>query len=174
MGALRRLQITCMTAKDYLGGITAALTVVGAFSILLTYLTAWALGFHSQGSLWAALLIGLLANISVIGVGLIVASFSRTVSQAFVIANFPLGLMMFFSGSAFPVPPLVLFTIGGRQLALFDLLPATHAVTALNKIFTQGAGIRVVAFELVALTLLSAGYFAIGAWFFHRRHLKPA
>ncbi len=46
-----------------------------------------------------------------------------------------------FIGAAFPLPRFTLFTLFGRGFALPDLLPPTHAVVALNKIFTLGAGL---------------------------------
>ena len=100
------------------------------------------------------------------------ACFSKTVSQAFVIANFPLGFLMFLTGTAFPLPRFTLFTIAGHGFALPDLLPPTHAVVALNKIFTLGAGFTDVTFELAALTLLSVLYFGIGVWLFQRTQMR--
>jgi len=171
-GALRRLRITPMTSFDLLGGITTALTLVGVASVLLTFYTAVALGFHSQGPLWIAILIGALTSLSVIGVGLIVACFSKTVSQAFVIANFPLGALMFLSGSIFPLPKVVLFTIGGQEIGLYDILPPTHAVVALNKVLTLGARLDEVAYEMTALLALSIAYFAVGVWLFQRTQMR--
>jgi ABC-2 type transport system permease protein len=173
-GALRRLQLTPMTSFDMLGGITAALLLVGALASSLSFLAALALGFHSQGPVWIAILISIIASLSVIGLGLIVASLTRSVSQAFVVANFPLAMMMFFSGVIFPMPPVKLFSIAGRVISAYDILPPTHAVVALNKILTLGAGLGEVAYELSALTILSILYFAIGVWLFRRMHLRSA
>jgi len=173
-GALRRLQLSPMTAFDLLAGITAALVLIGTVTSGLSFAVALALGFHSQGSIWVALLISAIASLSIIGLGLVVASLTRSVSQAFVVANFPLGLMMFFSGVIFPMPMVKLFTIGSRTIGLYDLLPPTHAVTALNKILTLGAGLKDVTYELGALSILSIIYFAFGVWLFHRQHLRPA
>jgi ABC-2 type transport system permease protein len=171
-GALQRLRLTPMTAYDLLGGITAALLLVGMAAILLTFGTAIALGFHSQGSLWMAMLIGTITTLSIIGIGMIVACFTRSVSQAFVVANFPLGLLMFFSGAIFPVPPVRLFAIGERIISLYDLLPPTHAVTALNKILTLGASPVEVAYELGMLVALSLLYFGIGVVIFQRLQMR--
>ena len=171
-GTLRRLQITRMTAFDLLGGISLAVVLIGSASILITFLTAAGLGFHSQGPLWVAILVGALTTISVVGSGLLVAAFSRNVAQAFVIANFPLGLFMFFSGIIYPMKPVVLFTIAGRGISLYDIIPATHGVGALNKILTLGAGLDQVVYELGSLVVLSGLYFALGVFFFHRRHLR--
>ena len=76
------------------------------------------------------------------------------------------------SGSIFPLPSVSLFTIGGRAIGLYDILPPTHAVVALNKVLTLGAGLNDVIYELVALMVLSVLYFAIGVWLFNRIRLR--
>ena len=173
-GAIRRLKLTPMTSFDLLAGISAALLLVGAASSGLSFAVALLLGFHSQGPVWLAFVISVFAGLSVIGLGLVVASLTRSVSQAFVVANFPLGFMMFFSGVIFPMPAVKLFTIAGHAVGPYDFLPPTHAVVALNKILTLGAGLNDVTYELTALLLLSALYFAVGVWCFRRMHLRSA
>lgn len=172
MGALQRLQLTPMSSMDLLGGITLALALVGAFSIAFAFGVAVLLGFRSLGPLWVAILVGTIASLSVIGMGMVVASFTRTVSQAFIVANFPLALMMFFSGVIFPLPKVTLFTLAGHDFGVYDILPPTHAVVALNKVLTLGAGLGEVSYELIMLTFLSILYFVIGAWLFKRYHLR--
>jgi ABC-2 type transport system permease protein len=170
-GTLLRLKITRMTSIELLGGITLALVIVGVAAELLALGTALALGFRSYGPVWAAILVGTWTSLSIIGVGMIVASLSKTVAQAFIIANFPMGLFMFFSGAIYPVPPVSLFEIAGRSINLYDLLPPHHAVVALNKILTLGVGIEEILYELICLAVLSIIYFAAGAWLFQKRHL---
>lgn len=173
-GTLRRLQITRLTAFELLGGITAALMVFSVIALLLAFLTALAFGFRSHGPLWVAILVGVVTSLSVLGAGLIVACFSKTVAQAFVLANFPLGLFMAFTGVMFPLPRVPLFTLAGHTVGLYDILPATHAVVALNKVLTLGAGFVDVLYELTALLILSTVYFAVGVWLFQRTHMTPA
>jgi ABC-2 type transport system permease protein len=173
-GTLRRLQLTPLTSFELLGGVSAALVLVGVVGIGLAFLVAVLCGFHSQGPIWVAVLVGAVTSLSVIGLGMIVASFARTVSQAFIVANFPMALMMFFSGSIFPLPRVTLFSVAGTPVGLYDFLPPTHAVVALNKILTLGAGLGEVAYELSALTILSGLYFVIGAWLFGRHHLRSS
>ncbi len=173
-GTLRRLQIARLSAFDYLGGTSLAVILIGIVSVLITFAVAASLGFHSQGPLWVAILVGAFTCVAVVGAGLLVAAFSRTVSQAFVIANFPLALFMFFSGVVFPMKPIVLFSVAGRAISLFDFIPATHGVAALNKILVLGDGLGQVGFELAALLVLSGIYFALGVFFFQRRHLAPS
>jgi ABC-2 type transport system permease protein len=164
--------MTPMTSFDLLGGITAALVLIGTAGFALAFIVAQLVGFRSQGPLWVAILVGAVTCLSVIGLGMLVASFTRTVSHAFVVANFPLAPMMFFSGVIYPMPKITVFTLGGYAIGLYDILPTTHAVAALNKILTLGASLNDVLFELTALTLLSVVYFVIGVWMFARFHLK--
>jgi len=171
-GTLQRLRITRMTSFELLGGVTAWLVLIAIAEVLVAFGTATAFGFRSQGALWVAILVGIVTSFSVIGVGMIVASLSKTVSQAFVVANFPFGFFMFLSGAAFPVPMGSWFTLWGHDFGFADLLPPTHAVAALNKVFTLGANLPEVAFELAALTVLSVLYFGLGVWLFRRMHLK--
>ncbi len=154
-GTLRRLQLTRMTAFDLLTGISLSTITLGVITILLTFFTAGALGFYSQGSIWVAILVGAITAIAIVGVGLIVAAFSKSVSQAFIIANFPLIFFMFFSGAVYPLPRIPLFTIAGQVVSIYDLIPSTHAVIALNKILTLGVGLSGVLYELVSLVILS-------------------
>ena len=173
-GTLRRLQLTRMTSFDLLSGIGLTHVLVAVASVALTFLTASLLGFRSQGPLWVAILVGAVTSLSIVGVGLLVACFSRTVSEAFIYANFPLILLMFFTGAVFPIPPIPLFAVAGRTIALFDILPPTLAVAALSKVLTLGAGLGDVIYELTVLSLLSAAYLAGGVWLFKRMHLRTS
>lgn len=170
-GTVRRLQLTPVTSFDLMGGIMLSQILIGVIGVILTFLAASALGFHSEGSLWIAILIGMVISFSMVGVGLLVACFSRTVARAFMIANFPLFLMFFFTGVFMPVS-VPLFTIGERTISLFDSLPPTHAAVALNKVLSLGAGIGDIAYELSVMTILSIVYFAAGVWLFRRMHLR--
>jgi ABC-2 type transport system permease protein len=173
-GTLRRLQLSRMRSFDFLGAITLTQVIVGVAGLLVALLVAYVLGFRSQGPLWAAIAIGAVASVAVIGVGLTVACFSRTVTRAFLIANFPLAILMFFSGAMIPLPHVAWLTVGELSLSPFDVLPTTHAVNALQKIFVLGAGLGDVLYELAALTVLSATYFAFGVWLFRRTQLRAA
>ena len=171
-GTLRRLRLTRLNSFEFLGGMTIWLVFIALLEAVVTFLVALACGFRSQGSLWLAVMVGAVTSLSVIGSGMIVAAFSKTVSQAFVIANFPLGLFMFMSGVIYPMPRTPLFSLFGHAVAIYDILPTTHAVLALNKIFTLGLGFKDIVFELSALTMLSLVYFFIGVWVFQKKHMK--
>jgi ABC-2 type transport system permease protein len=173
-GTLRRLQLTRMTAFDLLGGLAMVQVLIGAAAVLLTFGTAYAMGFRSQGPLWVAMAVSVIASFSIIGVGLLTACFSRSVTEAFILGNFPMMLLMFFSGAMLPLPRVIVFTVGGVSIGLWDWLPTTHAVSVMNKVLGIGVGLDQVVYELVMLTLLSALYFAAGVWLFKRRRMVAA
>lgn len=52
------------------------------------------------------------------------------------------------------------------------MLPTSLCVRAFQRILAHGAGPGDVAFELGAILLLTAVYFALGTWLFRRRHLR--
>jgi ABC-2 type transport system permease protein len=118
------------------------------------------------------MLICVITGVSVVGIGLITACFSRTVARAAIIVNFPLFLVLFFSGAVFPVGNPRLFRLVGRDYGVFDLLPQTHATNALNKVLSLGANLGDVTFELTALTLLTLLYFLVGIWLFRKMYLQ--
>jgi ABC-2 type transport system permease protein len=171
-GTINRLVRAPISAAGLLGGITVVQVLVGLVAGLASLGTAVLLGFHSAGPIWMALPIWLLTSLSVIGLGLLVAAFTKSVAQAFLVANFPFGLFMFLSGTMFPVRGVPLFFFAGHEVNLLDLLPPRHAVNALTSVFSFGS--TSIGYELVMLTLLSVAYFVLGAWAFHRRHLRVA
>ncbi len=171
-GTIRRLQMTAMKTSDLLIGLSLPTVLLGMVSLLITLLIAIALGFHNQGSVLLVLLIGGITAIAVVGVGLIVAAFSKSVSQAFIIANFPLIFFMFFSGGVYPIPRILIGQVAGIKISIYDIIPPTHAVMALNKILSLGSGIDDVLYELISLVFLSLLYYGLGIWLFRRRHMQ--
>ena len=65
-----------------------------------------------------------------------------------------------------------MFNIGEQVVGLYDILPPTHAVAALNKVFVLGAGVGEIWYELAGLLILTVIYFLIGVWLFQRTHLR--
>jgi ABC-2 type transport system permease protein len=164
--------MTGVKTPQLLIGLSLPTILWGVLSLFLTLLAAIGLGFDSQGSILLALLFGAITSIAVVGVGLIVAAYSKSVSQAFIIANFPLIFFMFFSGAVYPIPRINLFSIGGINISIYDVLPPTHAVVALNKILTLGEGISGVIYELSSLVILSLIFYGLGIWLFKRKHMR--
>jgi ABC-2 type transport system permease protein len=171
-GTARRLVLSRMNSFDLLGGVSIFYIILSLISVLLAFGVAIALGYHYTGSLAIAILISVIASMSIIAVGLITASFSRTVGRAAIIVNFPLLIMIFFSGAIFPLPSPTLFTIGERAIKLFDFLPTSHAVSSLSQVLNMGAGLGDIVFEIIAILILTAIYFVAGVWLFRRLQMR--
>lgn len=169
---LRRLRLSSMNAFELLGGVSLAQIVIGTMAILLTFLSAWILGFHSEGSFWLAILIGVLTAGSAIAVGLITACFCKNATAVLTIGTLPFFLFMWFTGAAMPLPRIELFTFASRNFAINDLLPPTQAVIALNKVLSFGASLADVWFEISLMLVLSAIYFIIGVIIFQKTQMQ--
>jgi ABC-2 type transport system permease protein len=171
-GTLRRLRVSRMTAFDLLGGVSLAQVVIGSLAVVITFASAALLGFHSRGPILAAVAVSILTVGSVIAVGLVTACFCKNATAVLTIGTLPFFLLMWFSGAAMPLPRVTLFAVGVRSFAVNDILPPTHAVTALNKILSLGVGLGGVVYELIMIASLTAIYFGLAVWIYRRTQLR--
>lgn len=170
---LERLRMSKLTTLELLGGISLVQILVALLSLILAILTALALGYTLlPGTLGFILLISILTALSMISFSLLVAAMCRSVKEVAIIGTFPLFLLMFFTGAAFPVSGGRLFTIGSHQVMLNDLLSPKFAVEALNKVLIRGMDIQDTLPEILALLALTGLYFVLGSWAFKRRHMR--
>jgi ABC-2 type transport system permease protein len=171
-GTIIRLRLSNMTAFEWFSAVSLTQIIIGLLAMLLTFLTAVVLGYRASGSLTAMMVIGLLTSLSMMAISLLVAAFLRTIFDLLTIGCFPFFILMFFSGGMFPLPPLHLFTVGGRSVSINDFLPTTHTISALGQVLNHEAGLRDVAFELGAILVLTVVFFAAGVRLFTRRHMQ--
>ena len=171
-GTIIRLRLSNMTPLEWFSAVSLTQIIIGLLAMLLTLLTAVALGYHASDSLTAMMVVGLLSSLSIMAISLLVAAFLRTIFDLLTIGCFPFFILMFFSGGMFPLPPLRLFTVGSRSVSINDFLPTTHTISALGKVLNHQAGLGDVAFELGAILVLTVIFFAAGAWLFTKRHLQ--
>jgi ABC-type multidrug transport system permease subunit len=171
-GTLRRLRLSCVHALDLLLGVTLAQMAVALFIVPLTFATATAFGFRGNGSLLLGMGIGGLFSLAAVGIGLVTACFARTDSEAANLGAVVGVLMVLLSGAMYPMPEAPLFTIAGRSIQIYDLVPAAHAAEAMRRVLVLGDGPAEIAFELVALTLLSLLLLVIGVVLYQRLRLR--
>jgi ABC-2 type transport system permease protein len=171
-GTIIRLRLSNMTTFEWLTAVSLTQVIIGMLALALTLATAVALGYRTSGSLIAVSIVGLLSCLSIIAISLIVAAYLRTIFDLLTIGCFPFFILMFFSGGMFPLPPLRLFMVGDRAMNINDLLPTTHAISAMSKILNFGAGLGDVVFELGAIAVLTIALFAFGIWLFTRRQMR--
>ena len=170
---LERLKISRLTALEFLGGISLVQILLAILSMVLALLTAVALGYTVlPGTLGFILLISLLTALSMVSFSLLVAAMCRSVKEVAIIGTFPLFLLMFFTGAAFPISGGELFTIGEYTLRLNDILSPKFAVEAMNKVLIRGMEVKDTLPEMGAIVLLTLLYFVTGTWAFRRRHMR--
>lgn len=172
-GTITRLVLSKLTTAEFMGAITANQLFIGLIGLGLTYLSAVSVGYRGAGSALLILLVGTVSILSVMAVSLLVAAWLKTIYELLTVGVFPFFVLMFFSESMFPLPRLALFTLAGRSLYVNDILPTALTVKAFNKILNFEAGLGEISFELGAMLVLTAVYFALGAWAFRQRHLRP-
>ena len=165
-GTLRRLQLSTLKTWELFLGIALAQAVVAVVQVVVMFLTALLMGYHAQGSLLAAILIGLLLSAGSIGMGLVLACFISNDSEALNTGGTVSMLQVFLSGAFFAINGPAMFKIGNHAVGLFDLLPATHAMQALQQVLTGGASLPQVGFRLTATAVLSVLYFMLGVVIF--------
>jgi hypothetical protein len=107
-----------------------------------------------------------------ISFSLIVAAMCRSIKEVAIIGTFPLFLLMFFTGAAFPIGGGKLFTIGEFTLKLNHILSPTFSVNALNKVLVRGREIGDTCSDMIALVVLTLLYLLLGTWAFRRRHMR--
>jgi ABC-2 type transport system permease protein len=170
---LERLRISRLTALEFLGGISLVQVVLAIISLVFALLTAIALGYSLlPGTLGFILLISILTAFSMVSFSLLVAAMCRSVKEVAIIGTFPLFLLMFFTGAAFPISGGELFTLGEYTVRLNHILSPTFSVEALNKVLIRGMEIQDTLPEMMAILILSLLYFVTGTWAFRRRHMR--
>jgi len=169
---LVRLKISKVSALEFLGGVSVIQVLLGVAGVILTLLVALGFGFRFEGSFLPVLLVAVLTSLSIIAFSVIIAAFSKSVTQVLIAGNFPLFLFMFFSGVMFPLSTNEWFSIGDYGVSIISLLSASPAVSALNKILIMQQGFAEIIPEIIVLLFLSTIYFLIGVWFYRKRHMR--
>ncbi len=174
-GLLDRLKLSQAKAFDLLFGTFLTWTLISIGQILLLIGAAIALGYHYQGgfdALGLAIVIGVIAGMASISLALIIASFSTRSMQALILGVMFATPFGFLAGAFLPLPRQVLAELSGQTFQVYDILPWTHAVTALRSVLTFGSGLNAtVAFEITWLTILTAILFVAGVGIYARARL---
>jgi ABC-2 type transport system permease protein len=116
--------------------------------------------------------VGAATTLGVVAIAVFVSAFLKSMFELLTVGVFPFFVLMFFSDCMFPLPKVRVQEIGSHVLYANDILPTTLCVRAFNKILSFGAGLGDVAFEIGAILVLTAAYFAVGTWLFRRRHQR--
>jgi ABC transporter DrrB family efflux protein len=161
-GVLKRLKATPLTAFEYLcAQILSRVLVIVLTNIILYIGCSWLLDFQCKGSYFDLLVFFIIGNLSVISLGLIIASRIQTEEFAHGLLNLITWPMMFLSE--------VWFSLEGapewvKQFSNF--LPLTHVTKGLRMIINDGASLYDLAFELTILSGMIIVFMSVGSLLF--------
>jgi ABC-2 type transport system permease protein len=158
-GVLKRLRATPLSALEFLSAqIASRLLMIVSVTVLVYASTNIVVDFRMVGSYWLLLSILILGALSMISVGLLVAARITSEEAANGLLNLLSWPMMLLSGVWFSLEgsnPLV------QELAL--AFPLTHMISAARAVMIEGAGLSDVSGHLIALSLFSVIFVAIGS-----------
>lgn len=162
-GFLSRLLTTPLRPVEFISGYSLCLVVIAIAQIIIFILVGWLLGMDIVGSVGLAFLIFFLTGLCSIGIGMVVASLSKSENQAEPLCwifAMPLAIL---SGCWFSVEMLPSYL---RNVAY--AFPYAHAIDASKAVITRGVGMEVVSNDVLFLAGWTAVIFAIGVILFRR------
>ena len=175
-GTLNRLKLSKMRSFDLLLGTFISWLLITILQILVLIVVAIALGYKWAGSisvLGVAMVIGVIAGMASISLALLIAAFVTNERQAGSLSAMIAVPVAFLAGAFIPLPKEVIGQFNGRTYQIYDILPWTHAVSALRSVLTYGSGLEGdVVFEVRLLIILTAIVFVIGVAAFSQVRLR--
>jgi ABC-2 type transport system permease protein len=162
-GYLARLLTTPTHPWEFVTGYAFCLLLIATAQIVFFVLVGWLFGLEIAGSLVLAFLIFLLTALASIGIGMVVASVTRSENQAepltWIIAM-PLAVL---SSVWFP-----LSVMPNAMQFIANLFPFAHAVEASTEVLLNGAGLSVVQNDIIFISGWAAGAILLGIFLFGR------
>lgn len=161
-GVLRRLKATPLSAFEFLSAQVVSRLFLVMITTLIVYVGAfWALDIQMLGSHLTVMVVFAVGAISLIALGLLVASRTASEELAGGLLNLMTWPMMILSG--------VWFSLDGapgwvQSVARF--LPLTHINQAARAVMTDGAGLLELAPQLTILAVMSLVFLTLGSVLF--------
>ncbi|MEW6982296.1 ABC transporter permease [Colwelliaceae bacterium 6471] len=159
---LKRLKATPLSALEFvLAQLLSRMFIVIFMSSVVYIGCNLFFDFYMLGRYVDLLVVGVLGAFSLITLGLLVASRSKSEELIGGLLNLTSWPMMMLSG--------VWFSLEGapNELKIFaDFLPLTHLVAGARKIITEGATLADISYHLGILVLMSVLFLSLGAYLF--------
>lgn len=164
IGTLEQLMVSPLRPGELIAGKTIPFAIIGLFD--LTLITALALvwfGVPFKGNFLFLFGSGMLYLLSVLGIGLLISTISRTQQEAFMASFLFIMPAILLSGFMFPVssmPPLF------QYLTLLN--PLRHFLEIVRGIFLKGAGPGILWPQCLALMLIGGSVLTFAATRFRK------
>ncbi|WP_448568609.1 ABC transporter permease [Thalassotalea ganghwensis] len=160
---LKRLKATPLTALEFVSAQLFSRALIVMTTTSLVYVGCnFFFDFYMLGSYVDLFLIGLLGAFSLISLGLLIASRSKSEELIGGLLNFSTWPMMILSG--------VWFSLEGAPDILklvAEFLPLTHLVAAARAVITEGATLAELGYHIFILLGMSVMFLGAGAWLFN-------
>jgi ABC-2 type transport system permease protein len=174
---LTRFRLARVGGFELVAGVGLAQMVLAILEVATGFLLAVSLGYGRGTEMLqptrVILLFGVavLFSVPVIGLGMITAAFARTDGEAASLGSIFLVPLVFLSGILFPMPAIPLFTVFGRTVGLYDLMPSTLASEAIRKAVTLG-DVSSIGGPVAGILLQTVIILWIGAALYQKRKLR--
>jgi ABC-2 type transport system permease protein len=159
---LKRLKATPLSAFEFVSAQLVSRIFIVMFMSSVVYIGCnFFFDFYMLGSYFDLFIIAVLGAISLISLGLLVASRSKSEELIGGLLNLTSWPMMLLSG--------VWFSLEGAPNAVkffADFLPLTHLVAGARKVITEGATLADISYHLTALLIMSTIFLALGSYLF--------
>ena len=159
---LKRLKATPLSAFEFVSAQLVSRIFIVMFMSSVVYIGCnFFFDFYMLGSYFDLFVIAVLGAISLISLGLLVASRSKSEELIGGLLNLSSWPMMLLSG--------VWFSLEGAPNAvkiIADFLPLTHLVAGARKVITEGATLADISYHVMALLIMSSVCLALGSYLF--------
>ncbi len=159
---LKRLKATPLSALEFVSAQLVSRLFIVMFMSSVVYIGCnLFFDFYMLGSYFDLLIIAILGAFSLITLGLLVASRSKSEELIGGLLNLSSWPMMLLSG--------VWFSLEGapNTVKVFaDFLPLTHLVAGARKIITEGATLADISYHVSILMIMSVVFLSLGAYLF--------
>ena len=159
---LKRLKATPLSAFEFVSAQLVSRIFIVMFMSSIVYIGCnFFFDFYMLGSYLDLFFIAVLGAVSLISLGLLVASRSKSEELIGGLLNLTSWPMMLLSG--------VWFSLEGAPNAVkvfADLLPLTHLVAGARKVITEGATLVDISYHVTALLMMSTICLALGSYLF--------
>jgi ABC-2 type transport system permease protein len=164
LGTVEQLMVTPIATGELFLAKTLPTLITGLLAVFPSLLIAWWFEVPLRGSLVLFLALTALFLLSAIGIGVLVASVTRTLQQALLLAFFGLFPVMFLSGTFVPIKAMPEFL---QKLSL--LSPLRYYTDIILGTFLKGAGLSELWPQSLALLAIGAALFGCSLLVFKRQ-----
>ena len=159
---ISRLRLSLIQPWEYIVGASTLQLLISPFQIIVLIGMSVILGFQPEGDILQGFVICWLTTLFTLGLTFVAAAVFTSPDAAGMAVGFGVTPIAFASGAFMDAPKITLIpeffpTATGalRDLTVWDLLPSTHAISALRSILLYNFSIMDVLAEIILLTIES-------------------